>query len=87
MVFLLLLRSLVFFSVLVPTFIMEKSQSYGQAHAQEDVIPKVDGSGDSELEPYVPGTEEEKKLVRKIDLYILPCMWIMYLLSYMDRTK
>lgn len=29
----------------------------------------------------------EKKLVRKIDLYILPSMWIMYLLSYMDRTK
>lgn len=31
--------------------------------------------------------EREKKLVRKIDLYILPCMWFMYLLSYMDRTK
>lgn len=31
--------------------------------------------------------EAEKKLVRKIDLYILPSMWIMYLLSYMDRTK
>ena len=29
----------------------------------------------------------EKRLVRKIDLFILPCMWIMYLLSYMDRTK
>lgn len=31
--------------------------------------------------------EEEKKLVRKIDLYLLPTIWIMYLLSYMDRTK
>lgn len=29
----------------------------------------------------------ERKLLRKIDLYILPCMWFMYLLSYMDRTK
>ncbi|CAJ2507398.1 Uu.00g085840.m01.CDS01 [Anthostomella pinea] len=38
-------------------------------------------------EAYVPDTEEEKKLVRKIDLYILPTMWIMYLLSYMDRTN
>jgi hypothetical protein len=36
---------------------------------------------------YVPGTPEEKKLVRKIDLYILPMMWFMYLMSYMDRTK
>jgi len=36
---------------------------------------------------YVPGSEEEKKLVRKIDLYLLPTIWIMYLLSYVDRTK
>lgn len=46
--------------------------------------PKApDGSARS----YVPGTEEERQLVRKIDLYILPTMWLMYLLSYMDRTK
>lgn len=31
--------------------------------------------------------DEEKKLLRKIDLYLLPIMWLMYLLSYMDRTK
>ncbi|KAK4957429.1 hypothetical protein LTR10_005392 [Elasticomyces elasticus] len=30
---------------------------------------------------------EEKALVRKIDLYLLPTIWIMYLLSYMDRTN
>lgn len=30
---------------------------------------------------------EEKALVRKIDLYLLPTIWLMYLLSYMDRTK
>ena len=28
--------------------------------------------------------KEEKALVRKIDLYLLPTMWLMYLLSYMD---
>lgn len=27
---------------------------------------------------------EEKKLVRKVDLWLLPCVWVMYLLSYMD---
>jgi hypothetical protein len=32
-------------------------------------------------------SEEEKKLVRKIDLFLLPTIWLMYLLSYMDRTK
>ncbi|KAF2087786.1 MFS general substrate transporter [Saccharata proteae CBS 121410] len=31
--------------------------------------------------------DEEKKLVRKIDLYLLPTIWLMYLLSYMDRTN
>ena len=30
---------------------------------------------------------EETKLVRKIDLFLLPTIWLMYLLSYMDRTK
>ncbi|KAF1966538.1 MFS general substrate transporter [Bimuria novae-zelandiae CBS 107.79] len=31
--------------------------------------------------------EEEKKVVRKIDTYLMPMMWLMYLLSYMDRTN
>ncbi|KAJ5914599.1 hypothetical protein N7504_003482 [Penicillium tannophilum] len=31
--------------------------------------------------------EEEKALVRKIDLMLLPMIWVMYLLSYMDRTN
>jgi hypothetical protein len=39
------------------------------------------------LNGYVSDTEEERKLVRKIDLFLLPTIWLMYLLSYMDRTK
>jgi hypothetical protein len=31
--------------------------------------------------------EEEKKLVRKVDMWLMPTIWLMYLLSYMDRTK
>lgn len=27
---------------------------------------------------------EEKDLVRKVDLMLLPVIWVMYLLSYMD---
>lgn len=30
---------------------------------------------------------EEKALVRKIDLWLLPTIWIMYLLSYMDVSS
>lgn len=32
-------------------------------------------------------TREEKALVRKVDLMLLPVMWIMYLLSYMDVRR
>jgi len=31
--------------------------------------------------------EFEKKLVRKIDLYLMPIIWIMNVLSWMDRAK
>ncbi|KAH7374554.1 pantothenate transporter liz1 [Plectosphaerella cucumerina] len=31
--------------------------------------------------------EEEKALVRRVDLFLLPTIWLMYLLSYMDRTN
>lgn len=39
------------------------------------------------LAAYVPDTEAEKKLVRKIDLFLLPCLWIMYVMNYIDRTN
>lgn len=34
---------------------------------------------------YVPGSDEEKKLVRKIDFVLLPLLWWMYVLAYLDR--
>lgn len=40
-----------------------------------------------ELPDYVPDSDEEKKLVRKIDRLLLPTVFIMYFLSYMDRIK
>jgi hypothetical protein len=36
---------------------------------------------------YVPDTPEERRLVRKIDLHLLPMLWIMYLLNYVSRPK
>lgn len=30
---------------------------------------------------------DERTLVKKIDLFLLPTVWLMYLLSYIDRTK
>lgn len=33
--------------------------------------------------PFEEKTEAEKKLVRKIDLYLMPTIWILYCFSYM----
>lgn len=34
------------------------------------------------LANYIPDTDEEKRLVRKIDLFLMPMLWIMYILNY-----
>ncbi|TYJ55252.1 hypothetical protein B9479_004082 [Cryptococcus floricola] len=36
---------------------------------------------------YVPGSDAEKRLVRKIDKRILPTIWGLYTLSYLDRAN
>ncbi|KAI5917295.1 major facilitator superfamily domain-containing protein [Camillea tinctor] len=58
-------------------------------HAEDMEIEAIEQQKQQQelVETYVPDTEEERKLVRKIDLYLLPTMWLMYLLSYMDRTN
>ncbi|KAF2733335.1 MFS general substrate transporter [Polyplosphaeria fusca] len=37
------------------------------------------------LQNYVPDTLEEKRLVRRIDMILLPILWWMYILAYLDR--
>lgn len=39
------------------------------------------------LRDYVPDTEAEKRLVRKLDWYMLPALWFMYILAYIDRQN
>lgn len=31
--------------------------------------------------------EEERALVRRIDLLLMPILWVMFLFSYADRTR
>ncbi|OJD29111.1 major facilitator superfamily transporter [Diplodia corticola] len=62
-------------------------------HAEQLEMPDPvkPGHVDEELEEalrnYVPGSAEEKKLLRKIDLRLMPILWIMYILNYVDRTN
>jgi hypothetical protein len=36
---------------------------------------------------WVDGTDEEKRLRRKLDWRILPCTWTLYLLGFLDRAN
>ncbi|KAF7553347.1 hypothetical protein G7Z17_g3700 [Cylindrodendrum hubeiense] len=63
---------------------------------KESVEMKEDPRGDTTqydselaeaLRNYVPNSAEEKKLVRKIDIFLMPTLWIMYILNYIDRTN
>ena len=37
------------------------------------------------LRNYVPDSAEEKALVRRVDFILLPILWWMYILAYLDR--
>jgi hypothetical protein len=49
--------------------------------------PAYDNELAESLRNFIPNTAEEKKLVRKVDLFLMPCLWIMYILNYVDRTN
>jgi hypothetical protein len=68
------------------------AKNVSSTKGDEDVVVKgdlEDLNADPELvsalQNYVPGTPEEKRLVRRIDLVLLPCLWWMYVLAYLDR--
>ncbi|CAN9291835.1 unnamed protein product [Alternaria alternata] len=58
----------------------EKYQSQHTEY-EEKVQPKVDYSGAT-----AKTSPEEKKLVRKLDIWIMPMLWLMYWLNYLDRN-
>lgn len=39
------------------------------------------------METYTPGSAAEKALVRKMDFRIIPTIWVLYTLSYLDRAN
>lgn len=39
------------------------------------------------LASYVPGSDAEKRLVRKMDFIMMPALWFMYILAYIDRQN
>ncbi|KLO87671.1 Uncharacterized protein Y057_13711 [Fusarium fujikuroi] len=62
----------------------EKEMSKAEEHHEQVGISQELSDA---LSNYTPGSPEEKKLVRKIDLFLMPILWIMYILNYVDRTN
>ena len=44
-------------------------------------------SSTTEISNHDADTVHERALIRKIDLHLLPAIWLMYLLSYIDRAN
>ncbi|KAI5926451.1 MFS transporter [Camillea tinctor] len=59
----------------VPEVVMGVNKSLDYQHAAELAAM------------YVPGSPEEKKLLRKLDFRLVPCCWILSLLGYLDRSN
>jgi hypothetical protein len=56
---------------------------------QDAILSESKSIDDSDVKvvaaPFEEKTEEEKKLVRKVDMYLMPTIWILYCMSYMVR--
>jgi MFS family permease len=61
--------------------VIEKSAGYADEKGQ------VESASDQETALHKGKTPEEKKLVRKLDVRILPITCILYLFAYLDRTN
>jgi len=57
-----------------------------EAPMEASVIQSAIGSGPNGV-TYIPGGDAEKRLLRKIDMHLVPVVWGMYILSYLDRSS
>ena len=77
-----------------PSSIDIKEKALGQSQSQQsDFMDRTVEVTEEEreialaLKNYVPDTEAEKKLVRKVDLIMIPTVWWMYILAVLDRSN
>lgn len=57
--------------------------------AEEGISKDNNASSDlsAAVQAYVPDTKEEKQLVRKVDIMLMPMLWVMCVLCYVDRNN
>jgi hypothetical protein len=60
---------------------------------KEDQIEHIDmASVDNKTDPKYPPIDDawkarEKRLVRKLDMTLMPMVWVLYLFNYLDRNN
>ena len=59
----------------------------GKCNQSTEVAYGGESKFSTALGSYIPDSEAEKKLVRKIDLILLPSLWLIYILSFIDRVN
>lgn len=64
-----------------------RSDVVGETEPVKADLSHYDVELEEALRNYVPGSDAEKRLVRKLDLYLMPTVWFMYILAYIDRQN
>lgn len=63
------------------------SEAIGEADPVKMELSAHDLELEQALRSYVPGSDAEKRLVRKLDFFLMPTVWFMYILAYIDRQN
>lgn len=66
-----------------PTSSLDNAHGYPPTNEFSDY--PISGGYDDDLHVQCPPHTTERKLVRRIDFRVIPCLCIMYLLAFLDR--
>lgn len=68
---------------------MAAEKDFGVQHDEtlstEDKLKEIDVEHDPSGDPEY--RKKEKKLVRKLDMTLMPMVWILYMFNYLDRNN
>lgn len=64
---------------------MGRSEKSLSGSHDDAVVQVPSGATEQPTPAWTP--EEEKKVLRKVDYFLIPTVWVMSLLAWMDRAK
>lgn len=72
---------------------ISQSESAMDTHIADERLEELDvkdmkvTANDRQTDLYEIDPQAEKKLLRKIDLHVVPILWLLFLLAFLDRTN